>query len=126
MAMLKVGTSASSLSGVPLDPSAMTWGLQDISASDAGRTQDGTMQKMLVTQKRKIQLTWTLPDAAQASAILSAFNHEYFYVQYFDPMDNALETRQFYKGDMSAPFQWYSLPGKGTRYTTLSFDIIER
>lgn len=126
MALLAVGTTSSNVSDVLPDPSSMTWGLQDVSASDAGRTQDGTMQKMLVTQKRKLSITWTLPTAAQAAAILSAFNHEYFWVRYFDPMANALQTRCFYVGDRSAPFKWYSLPGKGTRYETVSFDIIER
>lgn len=126
MAMLRVGTTASSLQDVPRDPSSLSWGLQDISASEAGRTQDGLMHKMMVTQKRKLDITWNLPTAAEAAAILSMFNHEYFYVRYFDPMDNALQTRCFYVGDRSAPFQWYQLPGKGTRFTTVQFNIIER
>lgn len=128
MTMLYVGTSSSNLSAISLDPAQITWGLQDISASDAGRVQDAgnTMYKMRTSQKRKLQLTWNLPTAAQAAEILQAFNHEYFYVRYFDPMEGAWNVRQFYAGDRSAPFKWFSLPHKGTRYTTLSFDIIER
>ena len=128
MAMLAVGTDPNRLKEISLDPSQLTWGLQDISAADAGRVQDAgnTMYKMRTSQKRKLMLTWTLPTSAQASEILKAFNPEYFYVRYFDPMDNALNIRQFYVGDRSAPFQWYQIPGKGTRYNTLSFDIIER
>lgn len=126
--MLAVGTSSSNLTEVPIDPSAMTWGLQDISLSDAGRVQDSgnTMYKMRVSQKRKLDLTWTLPTAEQAAQILQMFNSEYFYVRYFDPMEGAINIREFYAGDRSAPFQWYSLPDKGTRYTTISFNIIER
>ena len=128
MTMLYVGTSASNLSPISLDPSQFTWGLQDISASDAGRVQDAgnTMYKMRTSQKRKIQLTWTLPTAAQASEILSAFNPEYFYVKYFDAMENSWNIRQFYVGDRSAPFKYFNLPKKGTRFSTISFDIIER
>ena len=48
------------------------------------------------------------------------------YVRYHDPMENALVVKQFYVGDRSAPFKWFNLSKKGTRYTTLSFDIIER
>ena len=40
MTMLYVGTSASSLTAISLDPSSMEFGLQDISAADAGRVQD--------------------------------------------------------------------------------------
>ena len=128
MAMLAVGTNPSNLKELSLDPSQLTWGLQDISASDAGRVQDSgnTMYKMRTSQKRKLLLTWTLPTPTQASEILKAFNPEYFYVRYFDPMENSQNVRQFYVGDRSAPFQWYQLPKKGTRFTTLSFDIIER
>lgn len=128
MAMLHVGTSASNLSPISLDPAQITWGFQDISAADAGRVQDAgnTMYKMRTSQKRKLQLTWNFPTAAQTAEILKAFNPEYIYVRYHDPMENALVVKQFYVGDRSAPLKWFNLSKKGTRYTTLSFDIIER
>lgn len=127
MAILAVGSSPSTLHNISLDPSSLSWGLQDISASDAGRVLDSgnTMYKMRTSQKRKLQITWTMPTRAQAEEILNAFNAEYFYLRYFDPMENALNTRQFYAGDRSAPFKWVDIMG-GTRLTTLSFDIIER
>lgn len=127
MAILAVGTSASNLVNISLDPSSLEWGLQDISASDAGRVQDGgnTMYKMRLSQKRKLNITWTMPTRAQAAEILQAFNPEYIYVRYFDPMENALNIREFYVGDRSAPFKWVDIMG-GTRLTTLSFNIIER
>ena len=127
MAMLAVGTSASNLVDISLDPSSLEWGLQDISASDAGRVQDAgnTMYKMRTSQKRKLNLTWTMPTRNQASQILKAFNPEYFFVKYFDPMDNEFQIREFYAGDRSAPFKWYNVNG-GTRFATLSFNIIER
>lgn len=126
MAMLYVGTTAGNVTAISRDPSEMSYGLQDISSADAGRTQDGTMQKMYITQKVKLGLTWNLPTAAQVSEILNAFNHEYFYVRYHDALTNSWQTKQFYAGDMSAPLKWFDLPGKGTRYATLSFNIIER
>lgn len=128
MAMLYVGTSSSNLKEISLDPAQMTWGLQDISEADAGRVQNAgnTMYKMRTSQKRKLQLTWNFPTAAQASEILKAFNPEYFYVRYWDVMENGWNIREFYVGDRSAPFKWFNLSKKGTRYSTLSFDIIER
>ncbi len=127
MATIAVGTSEGALVDVPLEPSSLTWGLQDVSASDAGRVQDAgnTMYKMRTSQKRKLQITWTMPTADQAARILQMFNPEYFYVRYYDPMDGIWETRQFYAGDRSAPFKWIDVMD-GTRFSTLTFDIIER
>lgn len=127
MAILSVGTSPANLTPITLDPSALTWGLQDVSSSDAGRTNDAntTMHKMRMSQKRKLDITWTMPTTAQAAQILQAFNPEYVYVSYFDPMDNRVEVRQFYTGDRTAPFKWVDTMG-GTRLTTVSFSIIER
>ena len=128
MAMLSVGPDPANLTDISLDPSSLQWGLQDISHSDAGRVQDAgnTMYKMRTSQKRKLMITWTMPTPVQASEILTAFNREYFYVKYFDPMENGWNIREFYAGDRTAPFKWFNLDRKGTRFTTLSFDIIER
>lgn len=128
MTMLYVGSSTSDLKAISPDPSSLTWGLQDISASDAGRTNDpnATMYKLRVAQKRKLSVSWTCPTQAQVTAILQAFNPEYFAVRYFDLLDGGWQTRTFYCGDRSAPYKWFDLPDKGTRISTLSFDLIER
>ena len=126
MAVLSVGPSPSALKPISLDPSALSWGLQDVSASDAGRVHDAgnTMYKMRTSQKRKLDITWTMPTAAQASEILQAFNPEYFWVQYWDAMDNQMEVREFYAGDRQAPFKWMN--NKGRYFSTVQFNIIER
>ena len=84
------------------------------------------MWKMQTSKKRKLNLSWKLLTAAQASAILKAFDHEYFYVRFWDAIENGYITREFYAGDMSAPLQWFSLPSLGTRFANVSFNIIER
>lgn len=128
MAMLAVGPTSSSLVEIQPDPSALTYGLQDISSSDAGRVHDpgNTMYKMRTSQKRKLSITWTLATAEQATAILRAFNPEYFWVRYFDVLDGQVEVREFYAGDRTAPFKWYEVPLKGTRLAQVQFDVIER
>ena len=128
MTMLYVGTSPANLAAISVDPSVLEWGLQDISAADAGRVQtaDNKMYKMLTSQKRKLKLVWNFTTAAQTSEILKAFNHEYFYVRYHDAMENAWNVREFYVGDRSAPMKWFNIDKKGTRYASVSFDIIER
>ena len=65
------------------DPSKMEWGLQDVSDSEAGRTQDGLMHKNRIAQKRKLTLEWPAVIPAVASQILQAVNPEYLSVTYF-------------------------------------------
>lgn len=108
------------------DPSGMTWGLQDVSADDAGRVQDDndTMYKNRTSQKRKLSLSWNNPDPQKAALILQVFNPEYFMVTYPDVLTGTSETREFYAGDRTAPFKMWTVNKK--RYSSVAFDIIER
>ena len=105
-------------------PSVFHPSLQDISASDAGRTQDALMHKNRVAQKRKIQLAWNNVSPEDAHAILSAFSDEYFRVTYYDPWEGETTTRTFYSGDQSSPVKRWAIGNK--LYEQVSFDIIER
>lgn len=104
-------------------PSEFGWSLQDISAADSGRTQDGLMWKNRVGQKEKIQLAWHGIDTAKASQILQLFQPEYFTVTYRSPLTNSIVTKTFYRGDASAPYYWWVHDGL---HESISFDIIER
>lgn len=128
MNLIWVGPTVDAMVPVVPTPSTCAWGLQDISPSDAGRTHGAgnPMQKMRTSQKRKLELSWLMLDEAQASEIIRAFNPEYFYVRFWDAMEGGYLTRQFYRGDVSAPLKWFDLPRKGTRFATVSFNIIER
>lgn len=107
-------------------PSTFSWGLQDVSASDAGRTQDDnvTMYKNRLAQKRKITLAWNGVGTEMTSKILKMFNPEYVSVEYWDAMDGCVETRTFYVGDRNAPVKIWNVNSK--LYTSVGFDIIER
>ena len=104
-------------------PSSFTWGLQDISASESGRTDDTIMHKNRVGQKRKISLQWNGTDRETTAKILQAFNPEYISVTYPDAMSGVDETRRFYVGDRTAPYKcWWA---GNHRMESVSFDIIE-
>lgn len=105
-------------------PSTFSWGLQDISDSDAGRTDDTVMHKNRIGQKRKISLAWNNPTREETATILQAFNPEYVMVTYPDAMSGLNEIREFYVGDRSAPIKMWNVGNK--RYEQLAFDIIER
>ena len=47
-------------------PSSFTWGLQDISASESGRTDDTIMHKNRVGQKSKLEIGWNAPEWEKA------------------------------------------------------------
>lgn len=118
MALLKVN-------GVAIKaPSSMSFGIQDISAPDAGRGQDLTMYKGKLGQKQTIQLGWNMVTPVEAAAILTAFDPEYFNVTYTDPKTNATVTKEFYCGDRSAPIQQWNVNNK--YFNSITFNIIER
>lgn len=123
--MIAVGTSADDLREIKA-PSSFQWGLEDNSASDAGRVQDenDTMYKNRTSQKRKISLSWNGTTPEETAEILQAFNPEYIFVKYPDAMSGKEEVREFYVGGRSAPVKIWTINNK--RYSNVSFNIIER
>lgn len=105
-------------------PSSYSYGLQDVSIAESGRTDDALMHKGRIAQKRKLALSWSELTPEETSTVLTAFNPEYFSVYFWDALDGRYETRTFYAGDRSAPLHfWFS---HNKRFETVSFDIIER
>ena len=103
-------------------PSAYTWGLQDISAPGAGRTEDYLMHKMRGAQKVKLTLQWKNVTSDIAIAVIQAFNPEYVTVEYLDLLQGDFTTATFYVGDRSAPLYNASMG----LWQNISFNIIER
>ena len=105
-------------------PSGFTFGLQDVSLGESGRTDDAVMHKNRVAQKRKIQLEWVGLDWAQTALIMQAVNPEYIDVKYPDMLTGTYQTRTFYVGDRTAPVKFWWTDRK--MLERLSFDLIER
>lgn len=103
-------------------PSTYVYDLADVSQSDAGRTEDGEMQKKRMGQQVRLQLAWAYPDLENASAVLAAFNPEYISVKYWDVKEGSYVTREFYVGDRSAPMYNFRLG----RMENVSFNIVSR
>lgn len=114
------------VNGVPIKcPSTFSYGLQDISASNAGRTQDSVMHKERVAQKVKISLVWNGLTWSETSTLMRIFNPEYITVTYPDMLQGTYVTKQFYTGDKEAPVKWWFDTAGKKIIETLSFDIIE-
>lgn len=105
-------------------PSQFDWGLQDISNAEAGRDQTAKMYKNRIAQKVKISLSWNGVRPDKIKTILQAFQPEYVMVEYFDPLEGEVVTKEFYTGDKTAPVNTWS--GTNKLYTNVSFNIIER
>lgn len=103
-------------------PSSYEYKLSDVSAADAGRTEDGKMHKMRIAQKVHLELAWQNVSTAVASTVLTAFNPEYLNVTYLDPMAGTFQTKRFYVGDRSAP----SYNVRLGIWSNISFNIIEQ
>lgn len=112
-----------SVDGVAIKcPSVYQWKLQDISAADAGRTEDTVMDKMRIGQCVKLELQWNNITIEEASDILTRFNPEYINICYLDAMTGEYETKEFYVGDRSSPL-YNCLKGV---WSNVSFNCIER
>ena len=107
---------------IPIEPSKCTYSLKDISASDAGRTEDTAMQKKRLGQAWTIQLEWSGLTHTQITALGRLFNNEYLQINYYDYMEQGYVTSEFYKGDSTSPV-YNSTMGL---WTNLSFNLIQR
>lgn len=108
-------------------PSSYTYKLEDVSESDAGRTEDVVMHKKRIGQVVGIELSWKGVTTDELHEILNTFNPEYIQVQYVDPYrgttaDDYIVTDVFYVGNRNAPM-YSSLLG---RWTNVSFNLIRR
>lgn len=103
-------------------PSSFQWTLEDVSAPDAGRTEDVVMHKKRIGQVVALQLSWQNITTAEVSAILKAFNPEYIDVNYLDPMQGGYITKTFYVGNRSTPL-YNAVLGL---WSNVSFNIIEQ
>lgn len=123
-----MNTGLVTLGGVSLpDPDAIEFGLQDISAKDAGRDESGLMHKLRITQKITYKLTWRQADPTSARTILQAVQSEYFTGVLRNPLTDSMETHTYYVGDRSAPVQqWMPSRADGKLYAKIEFTIIER
>lgn len=102
-------------------PSKYEFILSDVSASDAGRTEDTEMHKMQLGTLVKLNLGWNYIDLKSVSTLLNVFANEYFEVVYFDMKEYGWRKSTFYVGDKTAPL--YSSVIQCVE--SITFDLIE-
>ena len=102
-------------------PSKYDWKLSDVSAADAGRTEDALMHKMRIAQKVHIELEWQNVSDAVAQTILTAFQPEYIDITYYDYKALSNLTKRFYVGDRTV-----SAYNRARQISTITFNVIEQ
>lgn len=103
-------------------PSSYQYILEDISAADAGRTEDTVMHKKRIGQVVALELEWQNIPTATVSTILQAFNPEYITVNYLDAKAGSYQTAVFYVGNRTAPMYNATLG----LWSKVGFKIIKR
>lgn len=84
-------------------PSGMSYGLQDISAANAGRTEATTMMKDRIGKAPKINLTYTNRDTNLVTTALGMVAPEYINILYMDLENGGVYAYgEFYRGDVTA------------------------
>lgn len=105
-----------------LCPTTYQWALEDVSASDAGRTEDVAMHKKRIGQVVKLELSWEFITTEEVSEILQAFDPEYVMVCYLDAKQGKFVTSEFYVGNRTAPM----FNASSGLWENVAFNIIER
>ncbi|MCD8201746.1 MAG: hypothetical protein LUD47_06765 [Clostridia bacterium] len=108
-------------------PSKYELDIEDVSASDSGRTEDTVMGKGMLGTCTSLSLTWNYLTSDDAHRILEAFKHEYIWVKYFDiekgeAGSDYMRDSEFYVGNRSASLYNSQL----NLWSSISFKIIER
>lgn len=114
-----------SVDGVAIKtPSSFSIEIEDVSAANAGRTEDAVMHKETVTTLVKLSFSWSGLSFGEARDVLERFpkDREYFRVEYFDISLGGFVTKTFYIGNRTADM--YS--GILKIWNNLSFSLIER
>lgn len=89
-------------------PMSCTWGLQDLSSEDSGRTRNnGEMHKDIVAQKRALKVKWGAMSWEEASQIVQMCKNKGVVVSltYPDIMAGGIITKEFYTGNCTAPYK---------------------
>ena len=96
------------INGVDITPyiafGGLKWSRNDVEAANAGRMQNGEMQRDRVSIKYRWDVTCRLLTAAEQATILQLIQPEYVTVQYTDPLTNTTKTGTYYSNNIPSTF----------------------
>ena len=104
------------------DPKDYKWNKHDISGQDAGRTISGDALKLKVGEARSLEFKWN-GDVDTVAAVFQAFNHQYFWLTFFDAMAGGYVRKHCYVGDFNADM--YSFTDKMKFWKDITLKVIQ-
>ena len=117
------------IGGVDITPyiafGGIKWSRNDVDGPNAGRMQDGTMQRDRIATKYRWDITCRPLTADEQATVLQAIQPEYISVTYTDPLTNTtVSDVQCYSNNFPSTFL---IKGdNGTEYWTgLAFPVIQ-
>jgi len=101
------------------------WSRNDVDGPNAGRMQNGEMQRDRISTKYRWDITCRPLTAAEQSRLLQLIQPEYIWVNVLDPLTNYTKQSQCYSNNF--PSTYLIRAEDGTEYWTgLAFPVIEK
>ena len=96
------------INGVDITPyiafGGIRWSRNDVEAANAGRTQEGYMQRDRISTKYRWDITCRPLKADELATVLNLIQPVYIDVTYTDPLTNSTTTSQYYSNNFPATF----------------------
>lgn len=103
----------------------LKWSRNDVEAANAGRMQNGEMQRDRVAVKYRWDVTCRPLVAVEQARVLRLIYPEYINVKYTDPYSNSTYTGTYYSNNIPSTFMIRH--SNGTEYWTgLVFPLIQK
>ena len=103
----------------------LKWSRNDVEAANAGRMQNGEMQRDRVAIKYRFDVTCHPLTATEQATILMLIEPEYVTVQFTDPTTNSTRTEEFYSNNIPSTFMIVGSNGEEW-WTGLAFPLVQK
>ena len=118
-----------SINGTDITPyiafGGLKWSRNDVEAANAGRMQDGTMQRDRKAIKYRWDVTCRPLTAAEQATILTLIEPVYVSVTYTDPTTNTVTSGTYYSNNIPSTFA-IRQPNGVEWWTGLAFPLIQQ
>lgn len=101
------------------------WSRNDVDGANAGRMQNGEMQRDRVATKYRWDITCRPLTAAEQAIILTLIEPEYITVKYTDPQTNSVMTGTYYSNNFPSTFLIRRVNGE-EYWSGLAFPVIQK
>lgn len=117
------------INGVDVTPyiayQGLKWSRNDVEAANAGRLQNGEMQRDRVAIKYRFDVTCRPLTADEQATILTLIEPQYVEVVYTDPKTNSTNYGKFYSNNIPSTF--CMVDSRGTEWWMgLAFPLVEK